>query len=132
MSSQTRDYALVTDSKQRFLRLIWIHDVTVSALRALWRDLASDPRGLATFDTLIDLRAVRVAMTTEEIRAMAELAKHQAQSMRAIVVSSEADYGLMRMLEMLAQPGPRGYAVFRSIAEACTWLGNPACADRAP
>jgi hypothetical protein len=126
------DYSVDVDGKHEFVRINWVRDVTAPALETLWQELRDNPLGAATFDTLIDLRAVHVAMTAAEIRAIAELAKRQPSGRRAIVVSTDVDYGLMRMLELMAEPGPRVFAVFRSMDDACLWLGNPACAEGSP
>lgn len=120
-------YALHIDVEHRFIRQTWHEPVTAPALEALWSELAADPRGLAEFDTLIDLRATTVALTTSDVVMLARLAKSQPPSQRAVVTTNDADFGIMRMLEMRAEPGPRGYGVFRTIEEACVWLGNPAC-----
>ena len=120
-------YDLHIDVAHRFIRQTWHEPVTAEALVALWQELAADERGLAEFDTLIDLRATTVALSTSDVIMLANLAKRQPPSQRAVVTTNDADFGVMRMLEMRAEPGPRGYGVFRSIEEACLWLGNPAC-----
>jgi hypothetical protein len=95
----------------------------------LWEQLASDEPGAGDFDTLIDLRTVHVALTPDELRLLADGSKRHADSRRAIVTANDHDFGLMRMLELAAAIGPRHYAVFRSIEDACVWLGNPGCVD---
>lgn len=121
------NYTLHIDVEHRFIRQTWHGPVTVSALLALWRELAADPRGIAEFDTLIDLRASTVSLSPSEILSLADVAKQQPPSQRAVVTHKDSDFGLMRMLELSSEPGPRAYAVFRTIEEACTWLGNTAC-----
>lgn len=120
-------YTLDIDVEHRFIRQSWHSPVTAEALLALWRDLAADSRGLAEFDTLVDLRATTVALSATEVVMLANVARAQPPSQRAVVTPHDADFGVMRMLELRAEPGPRGYAVFRTIDEACVWLGNAAC-----
>jgi hypothetical protein len=128
MSEQIAPYSLQIDIARRFIRQTWHEPVTAEALISLWRELAEDPRGLAEFDTLIDLRATTVALSTSDVVVLANMAKRQPPSQRAVVTTNDADFAAMRMLERWAEPGARGYAVFRTIEEACVWLGNPACA----
>ena len=128
MSEAAAHHTLQIDVEHRFIRQTWHDPVTAEALIILWRELAADPRGLAEFDTLIDLRATRVALSTSDVHMLANMAKRQPISQRAIVTTDDADFGIMRMLELWSEPGARGYGVFRSIREACVWLGNPACA----
>jgi|ERR1051326_1144848 hypothetical protein len=120
-------YVLHIDVAHRFIRQTWREPVTAHALLALWAELAADPRGLAEFDTLVDLRATTVALSADDVAMLASVAKRQPPSQRAVVTANDADFGIMRMLELRAEPGPRGYGVFRTIEEACLWLGNPAC-----
>ena len=127
MAKPVPPYTLDIDVAHRFIRLTWHAPVTAEALLALWTDLAADSRGLAEFDTLIDLRATTVALSASDVVMLANVAKRQPPSQRAVVTPNDADFGVMRMLELLAEPGPRGYAVFRTIDEACVWLGNAAC-----
>lgn len=121
------DYTLDVDVEHRFARLTWNAPISERALLALWKGLAADERGVAAFDTLIDLRAVAVRLTFEEVRRLADAARRQPPSRRAIVTGADADFGLMRMLELMSEPGARQHAVFRSIDEACAWLANPGC-----
>lgn len=127
MSEQIAPYTLGIDVEHRFIRQTWHEPVTAEALIALWRQLAADPRGLAEFDTLIDLRATTVKLSTNDVAILANVARSQPASQRAIVTARDADFGVMRMLELRAEGGLRGYGVFRTIEEACVWLGNPAC-----
>ena len=123
------DYSVDVDAKREFVRIKWLRDVTAPALERLWRELRDNTLGASTFDTLIDLRGVHVSMTPAQIGSIAVVAKRQPSGRRAIVVGSDADYGLMRMLELMAEPGPRVFAAFHSMNDACLWLGNPACGD---
>lgn len=126
--SEHASYTLQIDVERRFLRQTWHQPVTAEALINLWTELAADPRGLAEFDTLVDLRATAVALTTSDVVMLASVAKRQPPSQRAIVTANDADFGVMCMLELKAGGGLRGYGVFRTIDEACVWLGNGACA----
>lgn len=126
--SESACYTLQIDIEHRFLRQTWYEPVTAGALVTLWSALAADPRGLAEFDTLVDLRAATVALTTSDVVMLASVAKRQPPSQRAIVTANDADFDVMCMLELKAGGGLRGYGVFRTIDEACVWLGNAACA----
>src|SRR5437763_13962349 len=113
------DYTLSIDVEHRFARHTWHVDVTLPRLFDLWEQLANDPHGAGDFDTLIDLRAVHVALTPDDVRQLADGSKRHADSRRAIVTANDHDYGMMRMLELQASFGPRHYAVFRTIGDGC-------------
>ena len=128
MSEPAAYYTLQIDVEHRFLRQTWHQPVTAGVLITLWTELAADPRGLAEFDTLVDLRATSVALTTSDVVMLASVAKRKPPSQRAIVTASDADFSIMCMLELKAEGGLRGYGVFRTIDRACVRLGNAACA----
>jgi hypothetical protein len=121
------DYTLSIDVTHQFAKHTWHVDVTLPRLFDLWEQLTNDSRGAGDFDTLIDLRAVHVALTPDEVRQLGNGSKRHAASRRAIVTGNDHDFGMMRMLELVASFGPRHYAVFHSIEDACLWLGNPGC-----
>ena len=127
------DYIVSADVAHRFVRVTWQADVTAQKIRKLWEELGKDPRGLSMYDTLIDLRSARVSVSADDIRGLALLSRNQPASRRAIVTAAEADYGMMRMLEMMTEPGTRElstrrqFGVFRTIEQACQWLANPGC-----
>src|SRR5207244_9893972 len=96
----------------------------------LWTELAADPRGLAEFDTLVDLRATSVALTTSDVVMLASVAKRQPPSQRAIVTASDADFNIMSMLALKAEGGLVGYGVCRTVDQAFVLLGYAAFSCR--
>jgi hypothetical protein len=98
------------------------------ALVAELRDIYGDPSFRPDQDSLWDLRGARLAtVSTPEVRRIVDLVlKHwgtEGAPRSALVVSTEADFGMARMYEMLiaAELGP-SVGVFRDVEEAEAWL----------
>src|SRR5436309_14522662 len=113
------------DSERRLLQIAYIGPVTKEEIIEHRQQMEYDPRGIAGFDALIDLRYGSTALTADDIRELALFARRQSwpRSRRALVTPHPASLGNMRMFGMLAEPGPRHYQAFKTLKEACTWLG---------
>ena len=131
-TSEPSAVSVEVDVEHRFVRQIYRGPLTAARIREVWQELASDPRGPLAFDTLVDLSAARVRLSSDEVWQLARAAARMPESRRAIVAPSDHDYGMMRMLELVAEDSPFHYGVFRCVAEACAWLRNPGCVASGP
>ena len=89
-------------------------------MKRLLRDPAFNP----AFNQLVDFRDVtKFALPGEEIRELAQKTVFGAQSKRALVVSSEEQYGLGRMISIYREiEGEAGMRVFREMDASLSWL----------
>ena len=112
------------DSERQLIQITYLGTVTKDDIVQHRHDLENDPRGIAGYDALIDLTASTSVLPSDDVRELARFARAQPwpSSRRAIVSASTAQFGSMRMFEMLAESGPRQYRVFRSADEARDWL----------
>ena len=122
------------DSERHLIQITYVGTVTKDDIVQHRHDLETDPRDIAGYDALIDLTASTSILPSDDVRELARFARAQPwpTSRRAIVSTAAAQFGSMRMFEMLAEPGPRQYRVFKSADEACAWLGIERAADTAP
>lgn len=110
--------------------LIWVEmkgDLTPEDVRSYRASLQVDPAYSPSMPRLIDSRGLLVIPSTRRIQALADAIAGRGlgiRAQRAIVASSDAYFGMFRMLEMLtdARTSER-YRVFRSKEDALLWLG---------
>ena len=112
------------DCERRLIEITYVGTVTKDDIVQHRHDLETDPRDISGYDALIDLRGSDSVLPSDDVRELARYARNQPwpSSRRAIVSTAVAQFGSMRMFEMLAEPGPRQYRVFRSADEARAWL----------
>jgi hypothetical protein len=99
--------------------------VGTADVRDYLKRLESDPAYRSGYDALIDVRHATSNITADDLRDIAELVRRrprEAESKRAVVVSSDEHYGLMRMFEAFTESGPTRYRVFRDLEEARAWV----------
>ncbi len=86
--------------------------------------LAADPNFDPAFSQLIDVSHItKIEVTTEDIRKLARGNLFSPTSRRAILVGSDATFGLARMFAMLRESeGETGIEVFRSLDGALEWV----------
>lgn len=88
------------------------------------RRLTSDPGFDRTFNQLWDFSAVEVDdVPTETIRMLARQRSFDAGARRAMVGSTDVQYGLLRMFEIQKEGAAEEIRVFRDLGEARAWLG---------
>ena len=86
--------------------------------------LASDPRfrrdmrHLFSFDDVRDPR-----LSSDAVRTVARLNPFGPGARRAVVVRSDAAFGVARMYELSRSPAPDDLQVFRELEAALEWLG---------
>ena len=113
------------DSARRLVEVVGHGEVGFDELSAHFRAGAADPAYSAAYDALIDLRGVTAFLNAEEMRRFAAEVPgwlRRMPSRRAIVVSSDLLYGMIRMLEAHTIDAPTEYRVFRDDAAARRWL----------
>jgi hypothetical protein len=95
--------------------------LTPPEIRQFFRDLSADPRFHPNFNQLHHMQAgALAAMHYNDLASVKEFDPFSQTSLRAIIVESEVDYGMVRMYELLRGGSMR---VFRSEREAREFLG---------
>ena len=86
-----------------------------------------DPKFRPGFSVLSDHSQVREPITAQQaeqtIEHLVNLSDSMAGSRWAVVTTTAASYGMMRMLSVLAERVPMEVQVFSSQSEAEVWLG---------
>jgi hypothetical protein len=106
---------------------------TAEILASKARLLADPARLSAVRHAIVRLDGVtRFSPTSEEIRAIAEadtaIARHALDVTVAVVAPTDALFGMSRMWEVFAEGTAWRISVFRTLAEAETWLRAEASA----
>lgn len=113
------------DDERRVLEIVLHGPIKKEEIVAVRLELeAKHPEALA-YDALIDVRRGSLALSTTEIRDIASRAQQQQwpPSRCAFVTAHEHTVADLRLFELWAIRGPREYRVFRSLGDACRWLG---------
>ena len=84
--------------------------------------------------SLTDLREMKHLADANDIKRLARFLVGQANRLKpakvAVVVSSQASYGMMRMLQVYCSELPIAIEIFDDLDEAERWLGLPVSAER--
>lgn len=76
------------------------------------------------FNHIFDLReAVKIDITTGDVKQLAEFSFFNEQSKRAIVAPTDLFYGMSRMYEVFKNESSVNIKVFRNYEEAKEWVG---------
>ena len=112
------------DKQRRLIITTCLEQVTLAEGLAHQDKLLKDPDFDPSFSQLMDCTRVNFSgFAGNDIRKLAERNVFSVQSRRAIVVSSNLDYGFGRMFEMLRESaGENGIRIFRNLDEAVDWL----------
>lgn len=104
--------------------------LTDEELLARTRALAEDPRVRPDMRQLSDFREVTdLKVHGATIHAMVGLNPFGAGARRAVIVGSDASYGMARMYQLLQDTAPDSVDVFRELEPALEWLGLTEDAD---
>ena len=88
------------------------------------RILAADRGFKPHFSQLCDMRDVtEIRADAAAIRELAALNPFGAGSRRALVVASDVMFGMARMYQILTEPSPDEFELFRDFDQALNWLG---------
>jgi len=97
--------------------------VTDRELLAHVRALTANPRFAPHFHQLADLRDVTdFEVTASTIREMAKLNPFGAGARRALVITSDEVFGMVRMYQLLTDESPDELKIFRKMDDALRWL----------
>jgi len=107
--------------------------LTVEDLLQHQNELRADPLVQPGFNQIFDLRDVtHHEISASDVRRLALYSPFDATSRRAIVATTEREFGLARMGEMILGGRSGTIRVFRDYHEACRWLGIDADETRGP
>jgi hypothetical protein len=86
--------------------------------------LRVDPDFDPSFSQLQDYtHVIRIELTPDDIRRLAQNSLFSPDSRRAILVTSDVAFGFARMFEVLRESfGEKGIQVFRKLDEALDWV----------
>jgi hypothetical protein len=121
-------FAYTYDPEENLLAVkFWGEISHEEELEAVRRALG-DPRLKSDFKAIADRRLASFASSTDQLRAHLELVAECVAPLGrprvANVVSTDLDYGMVRMFELLAEfKIDHFFSGFRSIDEACAWIG---------
>jgi hypothetical protein len=87
------------------------------------RQLLGDSNFDPTCSQIVDCTAVtEVDLSPEDVRAVTATAVFSAHSRRAVVVTTDEQFGFARMFKMMREgQGEHGIQIFRDSAEALRW-----------
>jgi hypothetical protein len=103
--------------------------LTYAEVRDALEELYARPDFDPAMNALWDLQgAVTTGISSDDVRQVAQLvagSRPSGSSRVALVVSRDADFGMVRMYEaQLDRPSQDNHRAFRNIEEAMTWLGQ--------
>jgi hypothetical protein len=113
------------DRERRFVLSTWSGEITAEMYLAHMRRLFSDDEAVALGRSMADMRTATLSFTAAELKSLSQstFPAHFAQQpwIVAIVVSTPAEYGVMRQLQARSI-GRSKNALFRDYNEALRWL----------
>jgi len=115
----------LVDHDRRLTEFVFFGAVTRDEIIAHRREMeAEDPKSFG-YDALVDMRRGSMVLTTSEIREIARGPEEQRwpRTRCAFVTPHEPTFNDLRLFQLWASRGPREYRTFRSLGEACAWLG---------
>jgi hypothetical protein len=115
----------LVDHERRVVEFVFHGPVCKDEIVAERRDMEETNPEILRYDALVDLRRGSMAMSTYEIRELASAAREQQwpAARCAFVSPYDPTYSDLRLFELWGSRGPREYRAFRSLGDACRWLG---------
>lgn len=115
----------LVDHERRVVEFIFHGAVCKEEIVAERRQMEATDPVILRYDALVDLRRGSMAMSPKDIRDLASAAReHRWPSSRCAFVSPhDPTYTDVRLFELWGSRGPREYRAFRSLGDACKWLG---------
>jgi hypothetical protein len=116
------------DRTARLVRIVGSGRLTDREMVECVSRLRADPMLEPDMNTLADMRGIEVGFSQEGVTRMLEVmeatADRRTAAKGAIVVSSDAAFGMSRMIEMRSEERTHPtLRVFRDMHAACNWLG---------
>ncbi len=111
--------------KNAVFTLVASGELTISEAKEGARAVYADPRFVEPTRVIWDLRDTRVGWKSEEVKGFSEFILGNRGSGRgkvAVVASSNLEFGLARMFEVMSQRAPMEMMVFRDADEARDWI----------
>ena len=109
-------------------------EVTIEEVLEHFDELLADPSYEPGLDALVDLVDCETLLEIDQLRSVAEHATADLSSLRfgrlAIVVVSDALFGMVRMFHTLSEAAFSDAQVFRDRDQALQWLGEFGPASR--
>jgi len=97
--------------------------VGLPEIEAFREELGKHPDFDESFDQLADLTRARSAPSYEELRRIAQRDPFSAASRRAIIVPDDVHFGTYRAYDSLLGDDRATVRPFRTLEEACEWIG---------
>jgi hypothetical protein len=112
------------DKERRLVMSSGAGTFTLADALAHQEELATDPDFDPSFSQLMDFSHITAFdIDADGVRRLAQRSIFSPQSRRAIIMTSDAAYGLARMFEILREEaGEHGIRVFRNLDEALDWI----------
>ena len=100
-------------------------DVTLADFDRAFADMLADARFSRTYDRLWDLRPARRVLEPDEVRELREIYGRYMDAVggrrTAVLVNSDAYFGMARMFASTAENPAVEFAVFRDESDALSW-----------
>jgi hypothetical protein len=104
-------------------------EVTLSELAQNRLELLRDTDFQPSYAQLVDLRSGQMSnLSTADVRSLSSSTIFNPGVKRAIVAPNDLEFGMARMFGVFVERFGQQVRVFRSIEEACEWLGVPVSA----
>jgi hypothetical protein len=119
------DYGI--DVPAKIVRLVFSGSVSHEDWLGTLETIFASPGYRPGFDFLVDRRNAEAPTADEARRMVAFIYRNRAaciDSRWAIVVTSDADFGMVRMTQALAADHPTEIEVFRDMDRAISWLAD--------
>ncbi len=112
------------DKERRLVMSTGAGVLTVANSLAHQDELLKDPDFDSSFFQLMDLTHVtKLEHTDEDVRRVAQRSVFSPNSRRAILVSADEAFGVVRMFQVLRESlGENGIRVFRDLDDALEWV----------
>ena len=109
-----------------FVRITASESPTLKEELALYQKMMADPAFHPGINILLDNRMRSTTSETSHIKKMSHLVSKSSSELQgcccAIVVASDAEFGMARMYGLVSGDDPMSTAVFRELEEAEAWL----------
>ncbi len=121
-------YRFSFEEDQNVLILVYEGEISPDEEAQVILDTLADPRFKPGAKILVDRTGAHMTMTPEHVRPQIDLIRRNlakfGEPKVAIVAAADYDFGMVRMFEMTAEDEiPHDLMVFRTVEEACDWLG---------
>jgi len=118
-------YSFRIDQKLGLVVVHGIGELTGEDVRSFHLDLKSDPSFRPEMNQLADLREARLETPLDEVRALARVPLFSQEAKRAMLISDDFHFGIARQWSSHGTEERGDVRPFRSVVEACEWLGIP-------